>query len=139
MNTNFISNSDWLTSVCCCYIYELWLFSNILNNLNSVERASSISTCLPSRFLFLSLLFQLGLLKSANEDYFCFLMSATVVLPILNLSAITFREAPGLSNFLRNSILVANVVAVLPGMVDGGNTNDNYDRKCIAYNMKRSL
>ena len=113
--------------------------SNILNNLNSVERASSISTCLPSRFLFLSLLFQLGLLKSANEDYFCFLMSATVVLPTLNLSAITFREAPGLSNFLRNSILVANVVAVLPGMVDGGNTNDNYDRKCIAYIMKRSL
>ena len=66
-------------------------------------------------------------------------MSATVVLPILNLSAITFREAPGLSNFLRNSILVANVVVVLPGMVDGGNTNDNYDRKCIAYIMKRSL
>ena len=96
--------------------------SNILNNLNSVERASSISTCLPSRFLFLSLLFQLGLLKSANEDYFCFLMSATVVLPILNLSATNFREAPGLSKI---SILVDNVIAVLAGMVDGGNTNDN--------------
>ena len=113
--------------------------SNILDNLNSVERASSISTYLPTHFLFLSLLFKLGLLKSANKDCFYFLMSATVVLPILNLSAITFREAPGLSNFLRNSILVDNVVAVLPGMVDGGNTNDNYDRKCIAYIMKRSL
>ena len=52
-------------------------------------------------------------------------MSATVVLPILNLSATTFREAPGLLNSLRNSILVDNVIVVLPGMVDGGNTNDN--------------
>ena len=49
-------------------------------------------------------------------------MSATVILPILNLSATNFREAPGLSKI---SILVDNVIAVLAGMVDGGNTNDN--------------
>ena len=66
-------------------------------------------------------------------------MSATVVLPILNLSATTFREAPGLSNSLRNSILVDNVVAVLPGMIDEGNTNDNYDRNYIAYFLKPLL
>ena len=52
------------------------------------------------------------------------------------MSATTFREDPGLSNSLRNSILVDNVVAVLPGMVDGGNTNDNYDRNYIAYILK---
>ena len=45
-------------------------------------------------------------------------MSATVFLPILNLSATNFREAPGLSKI---SILVDNVIEVLPGMVDGGN------------------
>ena len=49
-------------------------------------------------------------------------MSATVVLPILNLSATNFREAPGFSKI---SILFDNVIAVLTGMVDGGNTNDN--------------
>ena len=102
-------------------------FRNILNNLNSVET------------LRISHAFKLGLLKSSNKDWFCYLMSATVVLPILNLSATTFREAPGLSNSFIISILVDNVIAVLPGMVDGGNTNDNYDRKCIAYIMKRSL
>ena len=58
-----------------------------------------------------------------NKDCFCyFLMSATVVLAILNLSATNFREAPGLSKI---SILVDNVIAVLPGMVDVGNTNDS--------------
>ena len=133
MNTNFISNSDWLTSVCCCYVYELWLFSNILNNLNSVERASSISTCLPSPFHFLSLLF-----KSANKDCLFFNVRYSCFANF-KLVSNNFREAQGLSNSFKISILVDNVVAVLPGMVDGGNTNDNYDRKCIAYIMKRSL
>ena len=80
-----------------------------------MNKASSISPNLPSCFLFLSLL----LLKFGSlKDSLCFFMSQTVVLPILNYSATKLREAAGLSNSFKLSILVDNEICALPGMVN---------------------